>query len=251
MLYEYIYKTKVDDFGCLRHPNYKFIGASPDGINIDQNSDRFGRMLEIKNIVNREINGVPKKEYWIQMQLQMEVCDLDTCDFLETKFVEYPCENSYYNDVSFNVNGDPNGVSFKGIIIHFHTKEGAPFYVYKPLELHLDDEIEVWEETNIEKYQSEPYNYTFMKFIYWKLDKLSCVLVQRNKEWFNNNVQTLQALWDVIEKERIEGCTHRAPNKKQKKEANQPLITDFQNKSSLFHFVKEKQIDNINPNPDV
>ena len=45
-------------------------------------------MLEIKNIVNREINGIPKKEYWIQMQLQMEVCDLGECDFLETRFKE-------------------------------------------------------------------------------------------------------------------------------------------------------------------
>lgn len=65
------------------------MGASPDGINVDVNSERYGRMLEIKNIVNREINGIPKKEYWVQMQMQMEVCDLDECDFLETKFVEY------------------------------------------------------------------------------------------------------------------------------------------------------------------
>ena len=40
-------------------------------------------------IVNREIDVIPKKEYWGQMQLQMENCDLDECDFLETKFVEY------------------------------------------------------------------------------------------------------------------------------------------------------------------
>jgi putative phage-type endonuclease len=89
MLYEQKYNTKVEDFGCIQHDNYNFIGASPDGINVDENSPLFGRMLEIKNVVSRVINGIPKKEYWIQMQLQMEVCDLDYCDFLETKFVEY------------------------------------------------------------------------------------------------------------------------------------------------------------------
>lgn len=61
MLYEKMYNTKVADFGCIQHDKYKFLGASPDGINVDMNSERYGRMLEIKNIVNREINGIPKK----------------------------------------------------------------------------------------------------------------------------------------------------------------------------------------------
>ena len=51
MLYEYLYNTRVGDFGCLPHPKHKFLGASPDGINIDKtNHELYGRMLEIKNI---------------------------------------------------------------------------------------------------------------------------------------------------------------------------------------------------------
>ena len=60
-VYEYMYQTKIEEFGCIQHPKYNFIGASPDGINIEPNSNRFGRMLEIKNIVNRVIDGIPKK----------------------------------------------------------------------------------------------------------------------------------------------------------------------------------------------
>ena len=86
--YEYIYDTTIEDFGCIPHKEYSFLAASPDGINTDQNNYLFGRMLEIKNVVSREITGIPKMEYWIQMQLQMEVCNLNECDFLETKFVE-------------------------------------------------------------------------------------------------------------------------------------------------------------------
>ena len=81
LIYEHKYNTQIEDFGCIQHEKYNFVGASPDGINVDVNSKRYGRMLEIKNIVNREITGIPKKEYWIQMQLQMEVCELDECDF--------------------------------------------------------------------------------------------------------------------------------------------------------------------------
>ena len=93
LLYEKEYDVKLGEFGCIKHPKYYFLGASPDGIivnklNTSGINDRFGRMLEIKNVVSREINGIPKKEYWIQMQLQMETCDLDECDFLETRFKE-------------------------------------------------------------------------------------------------------------------------------------------------------------------
>ena len=62
-IYEWKYNTKVDDFGCIQDSNFSFLGASPDGINVDEMNPLFGRMLEIKNIVNREITGEPKKEY--------------------------------------------------------------------------------------------------------------------------------------------------------------------------------------------
>jgi len=233
MFYEHLYNSKVEDFGCIQHPTYKFIGASPDGIIIESNTNRFGRMLEIKNIVNREINGIPKKEYWIQMQLQMEVCDLDECDFLETKFVEYPNFQSYYDDSSISTynNSEFNSYittkdgSYKGSIIHFYKKDGSPHYEYMPLNLWTPDEVVSWEESMIHKYESEPYNYTFIKFIYWKLAILSCVLVLRNKEWFKNNITQLEKVWRIIEQERITGYDHRAPVKKTKKEqATKPFV---------------------------
>lgn len=99
MMYELFNSTKIGEFGCIQHPVYKYIGASPDGIVVDPSSDRFGRMVEIKNIVNREITGIPKEEYWIQMQLQLETCDLDECDFVETRFREYENEWMFYNNI--------------------------------------------------------------------------------------------------------------------------------------------------------
>jgi putative phage-type endonuclease len=232
MLYEYIYNSKVEDFGCIQHPFYKFIGASPDGIIIKSETGRYGRMLEIKNIVNRVINGIPKKEYWVQMQLQMEVCDLDDCDFLETKFIEYTDYQSYKNDSSlaifngeeFNSYSTTKDGSYKGIITHFYTSEGTPYYEYMPLNLWTPDDVSNWEETTVKKYESKPYNYMFIKFIYWKLEKLSCVLVLRNKEWFKNNVGQLEKVWKIIEEERVTGYEHRAPNKKIKKEYYKPYV---------------------------
>jgi len=249
MLYEQIYDSKVEDFGCIQHPNYNFIGASPDGIIISSNTGRFGRMLEIKNIVNREITGIPKKEYWVQMQLQMEVCDLNECDFLETKFVEYPDFQSYCNDSSkaifngeeFNSYITTKDGNYKGIIIHFYMNDGRPFYAYMPLNLWTPKDITEWEEQTIEKYQSEPYNYSYIKYIYWKLEKMSCVLVLRNNEWFKNNVKQLEKVWKIIEEERITGYQHRAPIKKQKKEtSSKPFINSNQDEC----FLKIVKLDN-------
>jgi putative phage-type endonuclease len=253
MVYEDMYKTKVDDFGCIQHDTYTFLGASPDGINVDKNSLRYGRMLEIKNIVNREIDGIPKKEYWIQMQLQMEVCDLDECDFLETKFTEYDNAEAFNNDTTDNR---------KGVIMHFHTKNGTPFYKYMPFDIVSVEEINAWQEQMIDLYQSSQYNYVWLKYCYWKLDIISCVLVCRNRQWFKDNVAGLAEIWSIILSERISGFEHRAPNRKPK------VITDMCNSVStsssssitsngcLLNFNKEsgkitviKSDTSINPTP--
>jgi putative phage-type endonuclease len=253
MIYEQKYGTKVEDFGCIQHPVYKFLGASPDGIIVNKESDRYGRMLEIKNPVSREITGIPKKEYWTQMQLQMEVCDLDECDFLETKFTEYPDRHSYQTDILNEVFIDSEGLEWfnvclskdskmKGEIIYFHTKEGKPFYVYKPLTCVHPYEINDWQDNAVETYENEPYNYSYIKTIFWKLDVFSCIHVLRKKDWFKNNIEQLEKVWKTIETERITGYEHRAPVKKQKKEPFKPFI-EKESQGCLLKFNKIIKID--------
>ena len=119
MYYEYVYSTQIKEYGCIPHETHKFLGASPDGINVDPNSNRFGRMLEIKNIVNREINGIPKKEYWIQMQMQMECCNLFETDFLECRFKEYADYNEFIKDGD-SFDKTENG-KYKGVMLQFYV----------------------------------------------------------------------------------------------------------------------------------
>jgi putative phage-type endonuclease len=250
-IYEETYNTKVADFGCIQHDTYLFIGASPDGINIDPNSKRYGRMLEIKNIVNREIDGIPKKEYWIQIQLQMEVCDLDECDFVETRFIEYIDRNSYINDTSDELFEDEDGNVFnnlclskdnkmKGEIIYFHTKDGKPFYAYKPLDVVHPSDIQEWEEKTIDYYQENPdFKYIYMKTLYWKLEEFSCVLVCRNKKWFKDNINELSEIWSIIEKERISGYDHRAPIRREKPKYENNMDKTVNNNGCLLQFNKE------------
>lgn len=215
-LYELLYGTKVGEFGCIRHPVHEFIGASPDGINIDPLSERYGRMLEIKNIVNRELNGIPKPEYWVQMQIQMETCDLDECDFLETVFKEYPDEDAFYQD--------PVSRDFKGIILHFVQRVSMgdsnalltinhnPRYEYMPLDNDLGKEsIDRWIQETRTALRRE---WSLYEVKYWYLEDYSCIMVPRNREWFKAALPKIQETWNTILKERDSGYEHRASKKR-------------------------------------
>ena len=198
-VYEAMFGTCVAEFGCIRHPKYPFIGASPDGINMDSaNPTLYGRMLEIKNIVNREITGIPKEEYWIQTQIQMETCDLDECDFMETRFLEYSDEDVFYEDEEHE---------YKGVILHFIernlTKNSMPIYRYMPTNIMTDitrEGIEKWIADEREQAKSE--GLVLFTRIYWYLEEFSCVLIERNREWFKSVVPKIEELWKRIEEQR-------------------------------------------------
>lgn len=80
---------RVSHTGCIRSKWDTFLGASPDGVLPD------GRLLEIKCPVTRTIRERIPHMYWVQMQIQMEVCRLDTCVFVQCKFHTYDSHEEY------------------------------------------------------------------------------------------------------------------------------------------------------------
>lgn len=216
LIYEKMFHTKIQDFGCIKHVKYPYIGASPDGINVNPTSMRYGRMLEIKNIFNREITGVPKKEYWVQMQLQMEVCNLESCDFVETRIKEFENQGEYIEKC--------NEHEYYGIVVVLMP-------IFKPCDISSNDEVLVYNknklvhrvltEGTIEEIESQTgcikednENFYISEINYWYLDELSCVFVKRNKPWFEKSLPLIKDVWNIIEKERVDGYEHRASKKR-------------------------------------
>jgi putative phage-type endonuclease len=223
-IYEKIYNTKVEDFGCIRHPTYNFIAASPDGINTYQNSQLFGRMVEVKNIVNRDITGYPKEEYWIQMQIQMETCNLDECDFIETRFKEFENVDDFYNNfeqiqergiiITFvaryprknEIEYKYKYYSFNDLIGRTKCYDNKDIYLYKIL-------VDNWIDTEKQELNED---YIFYSVEYWYLDEFSCILIKRNKKWFEKAITKIEDTWNIILHEKENGYEHRSTKNKKK-----------------------------------
>tara|TARA_B100000795_G_C22757642_1_gene422204 strand:- start:114 stop:1367 length:1254 start_codon:yes stop_codon:yes gene_type:complete len=207
LIYMKLNNTTVGEFGCISHSKYNFIGASPDGINVDENNELFCRLVEVKNPVSRIITGTPKKEYWVQMQIQMEVWNFDECDFLETTFHQYETEEEYKEDGDYKTSADGKQ---KGMIVQFFDGK-EPFYEYMPLDLN-EAECAKWYDSCFDKNTDK----NWIKNIYWKVKVYSCVLVTRNKQWFESKIQQITDFWELIKKERIDGFEHRRPKSRKK-----------------------------------
>jgi len=203
LMYEKMTGAKIGNFGCIQHSDYPFLGASPDGIVINPESPLYGRLVEIKNIYNRDMDGVPSEAYWVQMQLQMHCCDLEACDFVETRFEEYESEEAFNMDTN-----DRERV--RGIILQFIPRDSLsniPKYEY-----FITDgrSIEEW----VEEKKAEHPEYVIFKTHYWYLDEICMTTILRNELWFQAAIIEFKSIWDTIQTERISGYEHRAAKKR-------------------------------------
>jgi hypothetical protein len=116
--------------------------------------------------------------------------------------------------------------------MYFHSSDGKPHYIYKIFDVIDKEKIEKWEEETMELNEKSR---LWIKTIYWKLEIISCVLIQRNKTWFQTNIGQIGKVWDIIEQERVTGFEHRAPKRREKKDILgnqiQPSIMDAFNKT--------------------
>jgi hypothetical protein len=90
-----IYELELAGVGCVcdtlgrfQHQMVEWLSASPDGVVLD--GPLAGRLVEIKSPKTRTPGEFVPGEYYVQMQIQMEVCDVDVVDFIEAQFAQRP-----------------------------------------------------------------------------------------------------------------------------------------------------------------
>lgn len=171
MVYCYRSGRTTYEFGLIKHPLYKFIGASTDGVTSDLIN------IEIKCPTSRVVDGHISQLYYEQMQLQMEVLDLNITHFFECNFITHTIDEF--------INGTFKHE--KGIIVEY-LSEGIEEYEYSPLELHKDNVLLMeWKESvHIRIMNSQK---IITDTIYWSLLRVNCNEVLRDKEWFAKSFQ--------------------------------------------------------------
>ena len=193
--YEYLNGVKIVEFGLIPHPKLSVFGASPDGIcDVGSPGGFESRMLEIKCPPRRQFTHEVPKHYWMQMQGQLEVCDLDECDFLQVKLEEYSCVRDYEKDCLFE-DGIVRGVTTdrlpKGLVLEYE-KDNNYEYLYSPWMSSLNGIL------NWKKLKETEMNLTF-KERWWKITRYECTLVRRDKEWWLSVMPGIIKFWsDVV-----------------------------------------------------
>ena len=204
--YEKLNDLTVLEFGLVPHPEFKIFGASPDGIcDIDSPPDYIGRMLEIKCPPKRNFTDEVPRHYWMQMQGQLESCDLEECDFLQVKFIEYLSEEDYITDVYLEngivKEGYSNNNLPKGLLISFiqNNLEGNPTIKYEYGDFYSSHgDLKKWSDNILDKYKNSDFKYDIVKFHWWKIERYEITLVGRDREWWLSVQPKIIDFWEDV-----------------------------------------------------
>ena len=202
---EYKDKWKVYESGRIHHPTNTHLAASPDGIVEESpNPLDIGKLVEIKCPYSRVIGREIPSDYWIQMQIQMEVTDLDECEYVECTLISSRPNQTEPVDLS--------GTTYQGFVYLCKpdVKEGTSFdYRY------------VYGEVGSSDMPDLPEGYICVETIPWGLKAWHRKLVSRDRAWYTATIPWQEAFWRDVQSVKdgnvLEG---------EKKEAPACLITD-------------------------
>jgi hypothetical protein len=176
-------KCSIYEPGRIQHPTNTHLAASPDGIvEKASHSQQLGRLIEIKCPYSREIGKEIPSDYWIQMQIQMEVTDVDECEYIEANLVSKRANQTEPVDLS--------GATFTGVIYLLKeiVEEGEPFdYKY------------VYGDIGSSKVPEIPEGYECVETIPWGLKTWHRKLVQRDRAWYEGTLPWQEAFWREVE----------------------------------------------------
>jgi putative phage-type endonuclease len=192
MFYKLKMNVEVYEFGILKHPSIDFVGASPDGIS------ELGVMLEIKCPWKRKRTDTIPEQYMYQIQGQLEVCDLEECDYLECYISEYDDRDEMKRD---------NTRFYKGII--YELQDGK--YKYGALN-DLDYSLPGSMRKEIKREYYYGINEYFLKRIY------------RDKKMFQEIIEGLGVVWGNVKLYREDETEYKNATKTNKRVKKAPVF---------------------------
>ena len=235
LFYEELYNVKVLDFGLIPHPTFKAFGASPDGICDDTGNDEYvSRMVEIKCPPKRKFTKTCPPHYLMQVQGQLEVCDLDHCDFFQVKIEEYDNYDDYLKDIFVDDDKILPGRTYlnypKGVTVSYRKKDEIKLtYLYPKLNMTNDGYNDWIKEKKIEILENGD---EYVESKWWKITRYECTLIERDYEWWNENVEHILKFYTDMEEckrdpERLAELKAKIAESKKRSSKKEVKVDDF------------------------
>jgi putative phage-type endonuclease len=165
----------IVDTTCVVHPVHKFIGASPDGIVLTKNKmdPRWGKLVEFKCPISRKFtqeSAIPDA-YYHQMQLQMECCNIDECDYVEMQF-------KTVGRTEWNTTDSP----YKGAMVVYD--DGRISYKEK------QEDPDAWKS----KIEGDEH-----RVVWWILANIRIENVPRENGWMTKHIDEFKDFWNMVQ----------------------------------------------------
>lgn len=171
-----------DSLGRIRHPTLPRLAASPDGI--ITTGPKAGRLVEIKSPISRKLTKIIPPDYWCQMQLQAEVCNVEAVEYIEIRIGLGPPPTPYTYD-------------YVGVVSVIGTDPTSYTYEYSPL-------LKSFEEYTPPKDAAE--------VCQWHIIDRYQETVLRNRIWWKEvGCPAYEAFWKDVEEERKKPAAPTAP----------------------------------------
>ncbi len=197
-----------------------------------------GRMLEIKCPMRRKIlmdpdaievygvhgekitdikkdskKGICPTYYWVQVQLQLQCCELEECDFWQCEISEYCDKDDFLEDTDTicpwlsRQTGHEKGaviqlmpyeqlnnktMEYKDRIYNFAG------FIYQPRMDMTPLEIDRWICDTLQNLKKTHKGMAFESVLYWKIVATRNITIKRDDKWFADNVVTFRQMWEYV-----------------------------------------------------
>ena len=177
--------TVCDTLGRITHATVPWLSASPDGVVLS--GPLAGRLVEIKSPKTRAPGEFVPFDYYVQMQIQMEVCDLEAADFIEAQFDQRPEEVAPKGAVA--------AAPWKGRIEVYGHLETPETWVYR-----YSEPVEDLEDAVL---PPPPADLPLLESSVWWLTGWFPRTVLRNQRWWETvGWPAAQLFWSQVESRR-------------------------------------------------
>jgi hypothetical protein len=177
-------------------------------------------MVEIKCPYRRKINmsgeiddHICPHYYWIQIQLQLECCDLEYCDFWQCDIKEYYSIEEWMKPVEINhrieqdLKSDVQEEWTYGFVLQYkmdnYKKRSdtdkevfCSKYIYAPN--HLGNYQTKILLANKMKAENNIPGFTFDRILYWRIVNSHCCEIKRDRKWFADKYPIFKEVWEKI-----------------------------------------------------